>query len=421
MAKGLLGLDDLDPERAALLAFGFGLMGTRGSKGFSDAGKYALATEEAVRRRRLEESESEQVRQMRDLQMQQIKAAMAEQQRQQQEMMAYQQAARNNMMGPAGMAMMGGGGPTVQNAQTMSQLPPNARAFNEQGFVNEAMGINPLKGLEMQQQMAARNKPIPVSKDTRLVNPTDYKEVLPAVQEPNDEWVQISPTLQQNKKDGRIQPIGHAPAPSVNLQVNTEKSLYGTMADTVAKQIAAQRDAATDAINTIDTAHTIKKALDSGKAVVGPPFGQKRFQLAQLGSAMGITGPEATTQTRAVIQGLSKLALSGRGQLKGQGQISDFESKLLIKAESGDFDNMTEEEIRGLADVAEKSARLQIKRNRTNAQLLAGDKSGGAAPLTPFFDVQEPPQYVSPKWTNNQGPADLNRGLKYLEEVRGGR
>ena len=430
----MFDFEDLSPRQRMLMAMGAGLMGTRGAAGFGRAGLMGLQEFETAKRQKMAEEELRQrdqerrsIEAMRAMQMQQMQAAMADEQRKRAQVEQIQQAARNNMMGPAGIAMMGGGGPSVQNAETMSQLSPTARSFNEQGFADEVMGIDPLTGLRMREEMRGRNAPMKMGRDDVLVDPTTRKTVWEGPGQQNDVeraaerlYGKGTPQYQQYMNQWLMKQGTHAPQPSVNLQVNTERTLYGNLAEGVAKQVISQRDAAFDAATSIDTAHNIKRAIDSGKAIVGT-FGSQRLTLAQIGQQLGFTGDEAVVQTRAVIQGLAKLALAGRGQLKGQGQVSDFEGKVLARAETGDFDTMTAPEIRALADVAERSARIRIEANTRNARLLTGDRSGGAAPIIPYFDVPMPKPYqpAMPQIPGAPPTQDFSLGLDYLERARG--
>ena len=80
--------DSIDPTTAFLLAAGSGLMGTRGPAGFGRAGLMGLEAQQGAKRMQLAEAEerrraedSEAMREMRELQMKQIQAALNEQER----------------------------------------------------------------------------------------------------------------------------------------------------------------------------------------------------------------------------------------------------------------------------------------------------------------------------------------------------
>ena len=176
------------------------------------------------------------------------------------------------------------------------------------------------------------------------------------------------------------------------IDLHTEKSLYGQIADTVGANIAAQSASAKDAVKTIRSADQIRTALDSGRVMSGPGAGI-RLTGAQIAETLGFGSDTAgLTQTRAAIQGLAKLGLSARGSLKGSGAISDFEQRTLMKAESGDIEKLTGPELRAIADVADRAARFEIQRNATNVGKLKNNKNAGD--LADFMAVDEPPAYV---------------------------
>ena len=129
---------------------------------------------------------------------------------------------------------------------------------------------------------------------------------------------------------------------------------------------------------------------------------------------LGITDDNDLKQTRNAIQGIAKLALGARQSLKGQGQISDMETKLLQKAESVDgIENITVPELKILADMAERGARIKIKRNKANQDKLM--KYDGSGELADFLAVEEPPEYKSKKPSGNLTPQEQQE-LKALRQ-----
>jgi hypothetical protein len=112
---------------------------------------------------------------------------------------------------------------------------------------------------------------------------------------------------------------------------------------------------------------------------------------AQVGQTLGVGGTdtaESIKNTRAAIQGLAQATVSARGQLKGQGQVSDFEGKLLEKASSGNVDDMTANEIKQIAEVNKRLAKQLVEQhNNVIGKLKANDVT---APLATMFEL--PPQ-----------------------------
>lgn len=185
-----------------------------------------------------------------------------------------------------------------------------------------------------------------------------------------------------------------AQAGASNIVVNQDRSFFDKLAGEVGQGIANQAAAAKDAVKTIRSADQIRDALATGKVTAGPGT-TLRMAGAQVAAALGFsTDQEGLVQTRQTIQGLAKLALGARAQLKGQGQISDFEGKTLQKAETGDINDLSLPEIKAIADVADKAARFEIQRNSANVAKLRNNPKADKA-LVDFMDVEEPPAYQS--------------------------
>ena len=182
--------------------------------------------------------------------------------------------------------------------------------------------------------------------------------------------------------------------PAVNVAVNTGQSFWKAVADKVGENVASQGAAAQNALMTINSANQIRQAVDSGQVLAGPGA-TIRLQGAQVAQTLGFgTGADAVTRTREAIQGLAQLALGARSALKGQGQISDYEGKLLQKATTGEIQDLTIPEIRVIADVADRAARIQIRQNAKNVERMKASPESG--PIAPYLDVPEPPAYQAP-------------------------
>jgi hypothetical protein len=183
---------------------------------------------------------------------------------------------------------------------------------------------------------------------------------------------------------------GQKSAPQTNLTVNTEKTFGSNLGEGAAKILDTSAAAAQSGLKTITTVNQLKSALDSGKVSAGPgaTFGQ-------VGRQIFGGDPDKIVATRQAIQGLAQLTLAARGQMKGQGQISDYEGKLLAKATSGDIDSMTVPEIRAIADVADRAARMAIRTNK--GYVDKARKVPGSGSMPDFYNVDEPPPYSQAK------------------------
>lgn len=152
-----------------------------------------------------------------------------------------------------------------------------------------------------------------------------------------------------------IQQLKKPEGQTINVNTGIEKAAGAELG----KLVPDLFDKANSATNLLNEIPNYTKAIDG--AIVG--FGAKtRADLARVGATMGFAGDEALAKTQAVVKGLAQLTLSERDKLKGTGQISDFETKLLEKASSGS-ENLTNAEIKTIFGLAEKAAKLKQSQN----------------------------------------------------------
>lgn len=198
------------------------------------------------------------------------------------------------------------------------------------------------------------------------------------------------PDTQSQERVDQEKDIRAAGRPQMSVSVNADRSFGTQLGENAGKILDASHSAAQGGLQAIRTAHQIKGALDSGKVTAGPGATAIQFFNQVAGG-----NPEKVVETRKTIQGLAQLALAARGGLKGQGQISDYEGRLLQAASAGKIDEMTVPEIRTITDVAERAARISIHQNAANVE-----KARKAAPkntdLVDFYNVDEPPAYAPP-------------------------
>lgn len=166
------------------------------------------------------------------------------------------------------------------------------------------------------------------------------------------------------------------------LQATAEfnKTLMTKMAD----DIQASSTKAQSGQGMVRIANDLSNALDSGNVLAGPGA-STQILLKQIGQSLGASPDDALTETRSTIINLSKLVMEARGQLKGSGSISDFETKALIKANAGDIEKMSVQELKAVANVAQKIGKLNIaQHSELMTRAAAGD------PMKFYSDVGTP-------------------------------
>lgn len=207
----------------------------------------------------------------------------------------------------------------------------------------------------------------------------------------------IDPEYLKGKKD-----IAAAGAPRIDVKVATKTG--ESLAKPIGEMVQESKNIAASAVDSIDTANRIREALDSGKVVAGP--GATFIRSAdQIATVLGIGGSDAAQRlqnTRQVIKGLADFTLAARKQLKGQGQVSDFEGKLIERAASGNIEDLTIPEIKTLVEVTDRLARKGYEIHQGNLKTLR-DKPD-YADLADFYSVPDlPAPYQSKKKIEGKG------------------
>lgn len=213
-----------------------------------------------------------------------------------------------------------------------------------------------------------------------------------AIQEAID-YRNLTPEQQQTFQS--LQVLKKPPAAVTNVNVtNLEKTASGELAKLL-PDLYEQGNSATSQLQDIPR---YRKALESG--IVGP-LADIRFGAARFANLFGFTGDNKVVATRELIQGLSEMALKSRSSLTGQGQITEGEQKLLIKARSGDID-FTKGEMETIFNVAERAARSQYEKSRKLLKSAAGKSETAAMFLE---NMSELPQATAPTPASKSQPA----------------
>lgn len=140
------------------------------------------------------------------------------------------------------------------------------------------------------------------------------------------------------------------------------------------------------AVKTEDSANRILQAVDSNKLFTGTGA-NVRLGAAQLANTLNLGGDTLEAKignTRQAMQGLAELTLQGRQQMRGQGAITESESKLAERAISGDI-TFTPTEIKQLANAAKRSSEYAYGTYQTKLGEMS--KNPDTAGLVPYYQV----------------------------------
>lgn len=126
------------------------------------------------------------------------------------------------------------------------------------------------------------------------------------------------------------------------------------------------------AVGIMDNANMVREALNTGNVIAGPLAGV-RTKFAQVLELAGAGDKEKLINTRSAIQGLASLTLESRAELKGQGQITDTETKLLERARSGSIEDMTIAELQQVVSISQRLANRMWSSHQNLLGTMEGD------------------------------------------------
>jgi hypothetical protein len=177
---------------------------------------------------------------------------------------------------------------------------------------------------------------------------------------------------------------------AASTSVRIENKMGEGLASQIGPMLRESTSVAEGAAKQIDAANRIIGAVDKNKmfAGTGASIG---LTAAQVADTLGIAGAgtkEKIENTRQAIQGLSQLTLQGRAQMRGQGAITESESKLAERAVSGDI-SMTPAEIKQLANAAKRAAGYMQSEHQRKLSTIKNNPD--LAGMVPFYDVAPVP------------------------------
>lgn len=168
------------------------------------------------------------------------------------------------------------------------------------------------------------------------------------------------------------------------------------------RQIQAQSSVGTiKAINALRP--LLQKNDDGSGGVFSGPLSEQQILIARLGQKLGVGGADddqILTNTTAAMQKLASLELTAAQGMRGQGQITENERKLIKRAAAGELAKMTAPEVSVLLDGLDKLARQGISEYTTF--LDTGFASPDAQQFKSIYQVVAPPAYVPSNVTVKQ-------------------
>lgn len=201
--------------------------------------------------------------------------------------------------------------------------------------------------------------------------------------------------------------------PSTNVAVNAP--VAKSLAAPVGQRAEASLAKAEGATGMMDSANMVREALNSGNVIAGPLAGP-RLKFAQVLDMAGAGDKEKLVNTRTAIQGLATLTLESRAELKGQGQVTENEQKLLERARSGNIEDMTISELQQIVNTSQRLAGRLWSNHQTLLKTMETDPAA-ADSLRYYRPTGELPKPVG----EGKPQAKVDERKAGLDQIFGGK
>lgn len=368
-----------NPNDAAYTALMAGLLSGKGSFG-SIAGNSLLGAQGAY-----SQANSNQLKnQATKLQIEEMARKLKSQQQAEADAEAFR--AKFMSMGSPQMrasqaALAGGGGPTVDNAAKISPVDPMTQ------MLYDAVAHRQATPLQFAQLTQKDNSPLIVPADSAVLDRAtkkpiytntktdknltdDIKEFNFATQRGEvPDGMTFTEWLRANKKAG-----------ATNLSVSADRGFAGAFGKNAADALQAASDAAVSAQASNSTIADIRDAMKSGSVILGPGATVRQV-FARAGQIIGAGTPEsaqALANTKKVEQGLARIELEAANLIKGQGQVTENERKIVQRAAAGQIQDLTPAELEVALRAIERNNNTKIKFHETKAKVVRSNPAVGS-------------------------------------------
>ena len=388
----LLGQGWDDPQSAAIMAMSAGLLGRNFAGGL-------LGANQAYQQGKAAQQQAA----MQQMQMKQMQMGLDREQRALETDNAMRQAAKDSFLTPERATAMSMG--PMPDGSNMPMVKPG---FDMAGYVNRVMQIDPAKGIGLQQALA---KESPFKK----LDPKDYtpESVRAFMQSGGKDHSLLQPRSKMEVSSGvvydpyRVQPGTVLPNPNQpfmlgangqvipntayqqyeitkagagaaknSVNVNTDKSYFGNVAEGLAKNDVAAIEAGRSAPDRISTARRVKTLL-AANPITGTGA-ESRLAVTKALATAGLISGENVADTELLASTLASQTLDATktSGLGGGAGFTNTDRDFLERAKAGRLD-MNSATIGRLADLNEKAAVASINRaNGVIRKLRSTPQSG---------------------------------------------
>lgn len=166
--------------------------------------------------------------------------------------------------------------------------------------------------------------------------------------------------------------------PNVSATASASSPTGKSLAGPVGQRAETSLVKAEGASGIMENANLVREALNSGNVIAGPLAGP-RLKFAQVLELAGAGDKQKLVNTRNAIQGLAAMTLESRAELKGQGQVTENEQKLLERARSGSIEDMTVVELQQIVNVSQRLANRLWSNHQTLLKTMETDPAAADA------------------------------------------
>lgn len=239
-----------------------------------------------------------------------------------------------------------------------------------------------------------QNKPITVSQGQVVIDPRTGRQIFAAPAAPiapridvigvakgtdtpvyfdKDTRQQFTIGVDASGKQAQVPYTGAVNRSTSTVTATATSSPAGkSLAGPVGARAEASLVKAEGAAGIMENANMVREALNTGNVIAGPLAGV-RTKFAQILELAGAGDKEKLVNTRNTIQGLASLTLESRAELKGQGQVTDTETKLLERARSADINELTIAELQQVVNVSQRLANRMWSNHQSLLKTMEGD------------------------------------------------
>jgi hypothetical protein len=187
-----------------------------------------------------------------------------------------------------------------------------------------------------------------------------------------------------------------------------------SLAAEVGQRANASLVKAEGAAGIMESANMVREALNTGNVIAGPLAGP-RMKFAQVLELAGAGDKEKLVNTRTAIQGLATLTLESRAELKGQGQVTENEQKLLERARSGNIEDMTVAELQQVVNVSQRLSNRLWSNHQTMLKTMESDPA--AKDVIRYY---YPTSTLPPAVGQSSPKGEANKRTQGLDKIFGG-